>query len=206
MLICITAIRDDSDRGLVEELFNRYGSTMLYVAQGILKDRALAEDAVLHAFEKVIENLQKFSFENCNKTKGLLVIIVRNISYDMLRKRNPLQIVPFDECGKTCSAGEDLPDRIISEESCTRIQACIERLGPRQRDVLRLRSAYGYSEDEIAGLLGTTPGSVRAALCRARKSLLKEIKREESKNDKNGAAGRTVSDSPPRRGGKRSEK
>mgnify|MGYP000872159604 FL=1 len=206
MLICITAIRDDGDRGLVEELFNRYGSTMLYVAQGILKDRALAEDAVLHAFEKVIENLQKFSFENCNKTKGLLVIIVRNVSYDILRKRNQLQTVPLDEYGKTCSAGEDLTDRIISEESCARIQACMERLGPRQKDVLRLRSVYGYSEEEIAGLLGTTPGSIRAALSRARKSLLKEIKQEEAKDDKSGTAGGIVPDGTPRRGGKRSGK
>ena len=44
MLICIQAIQNDADHTMVEELYHQHYSTMLYIAQGILKDRYRAED------------------------------------------------------------------------------------------------------------------------------------------------------------------
>lgn len=81
MLIFLQAIQNEADRSLVEELYNKYVNTMMYIAKSILKDQYRAEDAVNQAFLKIIEDLQKFSFENCKKTRALVVIIVRNICY-----------------------------------------------------------------------------------------------------------------------------
>ena len=53
---------------------------MLYIANGILKDPFQAEDAVLQTFIKIIDKLQYFSFENCNKTRALLSILMKDLS------------------------------------------------------------------------------------------------------------------------------
>ena len=56
---------------------------MYYTANNILKDSHLAEDAVHNAFLRIINNLEKIEDINSHKTKGLIVIIVKNVSIDI---------------------------------------------------------------------------------------------------------------------------
>lgn len=178
MLICIQSIRGETDRNTIEELFCRYGNTMLYTAQGILKDRALAEDAVSQAFVKIINSLQKFTFESSNKTKGLLVILVRNISFDMLKKQKSENLVSMDDYEENFEDAEDTTlDQTVSEESCRMIMDCLLSLDAKWKDVLRLKLLYGYSDDEAAKILSITPGNARVRFHRARKLLIKEMKK-----------------------------
>lgn len=177
-MICIQAIENDADRDLVEELYRTYCKVMLSVAGGILKDGPRAEDAVSRAFIKIIDNLQAFSFEDCNKTKGLLVIIVRNICYDMLREEKAEKIVPIDDLEEVLpDEREAPPEHVISEESCELVLSCLSELSPAHKDILRLRFLYERSDEEIAALLGISPGNARVRLHRARKALMEAMQR-----------------------------
>jgi hypothetical protein len=53
---------------------------MFYIANQILKDDYLSEDAVEQTFVKIIENLDNISDVDCHKTKSYIVIMVRNCS------------------------------------------------------------------------------------------------------------------------------
>lgn len=178
MLICTQAIRDESDRDLVEKLYGTYGSTMLYMALNILGDRPRAEDAVSQAFVKIIDNLQHFTFEDCNKTRGLLVIIIRNICYDMLRDEKSEKTVPIDGLEETFADAEEAPpEQVISEESYEFVLSCLSGLHADYKDILRLKFFYEYTDDEISGLLGISPGNTRVRLHRARKALMDEMRK-----------------------------
>lgn len=185
VLIFIQAIQNESDRSFVEELFNNYGNTMLYIAQGILKDRSRAEDAVSLAFIKIIDNLQKFRFENCNKTKGLVVIIVRHISYDMLKSDKRRKNVPLELFeAEIAEAGDDAPlESIVSAESYHFVIDCLSSLNDRYRDVLRLKLIYEYKDEEIAKMLAISQENVRVRFQRARKALMEEMSRRGKGNE-----------------------
>lgn len=60
---------------------------MFYVANQILKDNFLAEDAVHDSFVKFMENLDKIQDVNCHKTKRFVVIIVRNHAINTYNNR-----------------------------------------------------------------------------------------------------------------------
>ena len=179
MLIFIQAIQNEPDRNLVEELYNKYSNTMLYIAQGILKDRYRAEDAVNQAFIKIIENLQKFSFENCNKTRGLVVIIVRNICYNMIKSEKNEKIVPLEDFKNIPENAEDTPlNYVISVEGYDFVMTCLSHLSDKFKDILRLKFVYDYTDDEISKTLEITPDNARVRLHRARKALMEEMRRE----------------------------
>ena len=84
MLLYIMAIQNDNDRNTVERLYRENYRWMLYIAKQILKDQNKAEDAVSQTFVKIIDKLQKFSFENCNKTRGLIGILVKDILFQSM--------------------------------------------------------------------------------------------------------------------------
>lgn len=93
---------------------------MLYIADSILHDVHLAEDAVSEAFIKIINNLDKINPKDCYWTRGFVVIIVRNVALDMLRKQKKSKetMIDFDDS----ISYEDLNfDNITAEEACQKI-------------------------------------------------------------------------------------
>lgn len=178
MLPCVMSIRNDSDRGLVEELFNRYGSLMLSIANKYFNDTCSAEDAVSLAFEKIIKNLQKINFEDCNKTKRLLVIIIRNTCADMRRREPKYETVPLDDCEEADGSGaESLPELLVSEETCEAVLACLGKMKAEHKDILRLKYDFNYTDEQIAQLLGIKAQNARVRLHRARKALIEEMRK-----------------------------
>jgi RNA polymerase sigma-70 factor (ECF subfamily) len=57
--------------------------------------------------------------------------------------------------------------RLIVAELGERLGGLLQRLTPRQRDVLVLRVAVGLSAEEVATMVGSTPGAVRVTQHRA---------------------------------------
>ena len=86
MLIYLSLIDSQEDISKFENVYNTYKNRMYYVANSILKDSHLAEDAVHMAFLRIINNLDKIGDIDSHKTKGLVVIIVKNIAIDIYRK------------------------------------------------------------------------------------------------------------------------
>lgn len=183
MLLCIMAIQNDNDRSTVEELYRQNYKMMMYIAKNILKDREKAEDAVSQAFVKIIDKLQKFSFENCNKTKGLIGMLVKDVCYDMLKAEKHRSFIPIDECGLPANP-DDLPyDRLISKENYRAVLDALAGLSEKSGSVLRLKYVYDYSDQEIAELLNISQENVRVRLHRAKAALLQALKERNAGNE-----------------------
>ena len=155
-------------REKLERLYHRYRDAMYHAALGILKNGLDAEDAVHLAFQRVAENLDKIHAEDCHKTGGFLVIIVKNISIDILRRRKREAALPVH--------------RSVPETACPEMRAALTRaiksLPEQYRTVLLMKYTHGYENGEIAALLGIREDNVRQRISRGRK-LLAEMLREE---------------------------
>ncbi len=58
-----------------------------WTAYDILKDHYEAEDVVQDAMIKVANIIDGIEDVNCNKTRALIVIIVRNLSFNIYNRR-----------------------------------------------------------------------------------------------------------------------
>lgn len=179
MFLMFMAVGNEKDRDKAAELFNRYYGTMLYIAGGILHEPHLAEDAVSSSFIKILKNLDKFDMNNCTRTSGLIVIIVRNTAIDMLRELNRKQTIPLEEYMED-TADEPVIDQITIADACEHITQCIAKLNKQYADILYLKCAMNYSNDEIQQILGINQDNVKARLYRARKALKEMLWEEES--------------------------
>lgn len=146
-----------------------YHAIMFRVAASVMKSGDEAADAVQDAIERLWE--KRDLLKNVNDLKSYAVSVVRNICLNNIKR-------------KTLSQSHDEEIKIISEEDIHNdvewrdysdffIKA-MNRLPPEQRYVLRLSAYGGFSNAEIADLLGISQGNVRVILSRAR-SKLKEF-------------------------------
>jgi len=72
-----------------------------------------------------------------------------------------------DEANEPGAAGPDVVVRLSLQESVLALEAALQRLSPRQRDVVRLTRREGLSRAEAASRLGVTEESVKRSLARA---------------------------------------
>lgn len=175
-------IENERDRDKMTEIYNLYRGTMLYIANSILNEIHLAEDAVSEAFIKIMNNLDRINIVNCYRTRGFVVIIVRNVAIDMLRHRKK-QIVPLEDYDDYLGYEEMAFDNFSIKEACNKIISCIGRLKKNYSDILYLKIEFDCSYEAIGKILGISPENAKMRLCRARKALKKELKKEENYGD-----------------------
>ncbi|WP_347488506.1 sigma-70 family RNA polymerase sigma factor [Desulfoscipio sp. XC116] len=178
MLALITTIENKDDRYKATQIYKLYRGTMLYIANSILHEPHLAEDAVSEAFIRIIDNLEKIDTIDDRKTRAFVVIIVRNISLDLLRRQNRNQTKPLEDYIGYSEYNEPVFDDIAARDACDKIAKSIARLNKNYSDILYLKMGSEHSNKEIAKILGISQENVKMRLSRARKALKKQLKKE----------------------------
>lgn len=167
-----------------EALVRAHIGWMIAVAQRLLGDRALAEDAVQDAFIAAFRNFE--NFENRSSIKTWLHRITVNAALMKLRKikRRSEQILEpgqsgFDHNGLRIEAPwtrmASVEEALDLEQRREGVRNAIGRLPDNYRIVLLLRDIEGYRTGEVATLLDITPGTVKIRLHRARAALKQQI-------------------------------
>lgn len=168
----LALISEPSDKEKFNELYTSFKDKMFAVAMAVLHNAALAEEAVSESFFKIAKKFELFSDVYSRKTLSLIVIVVRNASIDILRKErhesNPLD-GSFDYHNNVI-----FPDvRRVIEGGTDALLEAIDSLDPIYSDALKLKYIYGYSNADIAGLLGISEKGAGSRIYRA-KIMLKE--------------------------------
>lgn len=153
---------------------------MLAVANRILRDESLAEDAVQQAFGKVYEKYD--TFENRANISTWIHRITINEALMILRRTKRLnegsldELLPeFDQSG--CRIDTDLEDQKSPERELqiqqTRnvVTAMIDELPTQYRIVLVLRDIEDLTTEEVANALNISTANVKTRLHRARSAL-----------------------------------
>ncbi len=143
------------------ELCRRYYPSLVAVADSILLDHHLAEDAAQEALAHACQQLPKL--DRPQRFGPWVAAICRNVAKDMLRDRLR-QRVPAEDCApQTPDCREDGQSEILSE--------ALQQLPQRLREVVFLRFYHEWSYEKIAQVLGATPQSIDGRLRRAKKRI-----------------------------------
>ncbi|WP_137725437.1 sigma-70 family RNA polymerase sigma factor [Prescottella subtropica] len=84
---------------------------------------------------------------------------------------------PVAEVPDVVSAEDGPEDRALSSETSRQVNALLETLPEKHREILVLRLVVGLSAEETAAAVGSTAGAVRVAQHRAIAKLKKEVTR-----------------------------
>lgn len=171
LAILLQLIDDPEDKQKFEQLYSRYERLMFVVAKDILKDPYKAEDAVNDAFIKIINNFEKIGSADSPRTKRFVVIVVRNICFNALKRKKRRPEILSDEIIETRTAEQSAEDRFFDSYSENVLIEKIRNLPERQRDALYLNIAEGMNTDEIASLLSSNRETIKKRLWRARVNL-----------------------------------
>lgn len=172
MLYCsaLALIKDDSDRELVQRIYDRYERMMYSMALSVLHDPADAEDAVQTAFVRIIDHLQKIIEKGCHNHKAYFVIIAKHVALNMISKRNNHPEEDIDEHYEL-SDDVSVESETLSRLSMEEIARAVDRLSETDRDIMYLNLYEGMQAREIAELVGMKPNTVSVRIHRAKKKL-----------------------------------
>ena len=123
-----------------------------------------AADAVQETFARMLERLDRW--HPGIDPLGWLLGFARNVVREARRRRRP----PPD-LGRRREAGLDPIAAVIHDEHKRRLWQAIDRLPPRQRQVVALRIFEQLSVDQTAEAMGCRPGTVKAMLFKAVRNL-----------------------------------
>ena len=175
-----------------ERLYYQYKRLMYWIANHILGDNHLAEDAVHEAFLKIIKNFHKIGEIHCPRTKNFVVIIVRNTARSILEKENrgpktqsftedfavSDMAEASDSYWENLSSGfDETSDEVLRKE----IMQTVGSLPDWAADVLTLSAIYGCSTAEIAAIGGISTEAAKKRLQRARVLFQNKMKEGEMK-------------------------
>jgi RNA polymerase sigma-70 factor (ECF subfamily) len=178
------------DENAFAELIDRYGPTMIRVAQMYVRDKATAEEVVQETWLAVLNGIDRF--EERSSLKTWLFRILTNRA--KTRGERDGRVLPFSSLAGAQAEDDDPsvnPDRFLGPDAATPgawaapprawpqdvvlgretlgvIEMAIEQLPEAQREVIRLRDVEGWSPMEVSETLEITDGNQRVLLHRAR--------------------------------------
>lgn len=179
------------DEDAFMELVDRYGPLMLRIALSHVSSRAVAEEVVQEAWLGVLKSLGRFEGRSSLKT-WILRIVANQARTRGARERrsvplsalagedgepavDPARFRPSDD--PLYPGGWTLPphswaglpeERLLAGETLQLVREAIERLPPRQQEVILLRDVVGWEAAEVCDALGVSEGNERVLLHRAR--------------------------------------
>ena len=180
----------DGDESAFVELIDRYGATMLRVAQMYVRDRGTAEEVVQETWLAVLNGIDRF--EERSSLKTWLFRILTNRA--KTRGQRDGRMLPFsalatagDESDEPSVdpdrfLGPDSPhpgawaappvpwpqEKLLETETLNVIEMAIDMLPEAQREVILLRDVDGWTPMEVSEVLEITDGNQRVLLHRAR--------------------------------------
>ena len=170
-MIILFAFETEAEKNTFEYIYEKYKRLMWHKAFDILKDYALAEDAVSEAFIRVYRHFHKIGEANSGQTAAFLVTIVKNIAINLYHKRNKSLPTDFDEFEQEDSF--NLEDAIAAKDEADRAVQLVDRLSEELRAVFLLKYAHDLPHKEIGKILDISENNVTVRLHRAKKKLEK---------------------------------
>ncbi len=166
--ILLQRVRQGDQRAMAE-VFDRYSRAVYSVALRILKDTGHAEDVMQEIFFQVWRNSDSF-VQGRGSLGAWLVVIARNRSIDLLRRRKPTDSVEDVVLASSTNLASEVEHNALIEK----VQKVLQDLPAEQQRSMELAFFEGLSHSEIAERtgdpLGTVKTRIRLALITLRKA------------------------------------
>ncbi len=169
----VLALVSRGDEAALAALYDRFGGPAYRLAQRIVRDPSLAEDAVQDAFLAVWRTATSYRPDRAKASTWVLTLVHRR-AVDLVRREERRRADPLDDTFEPADNSRT-DDEAATREERRRVQAALAELAPDQRQALELAYYGGLSQSEIAERLGVPLGTVKSrmfsGLARLRDSL-----------------------------------
>ena len=152
----LIALIAGGDEGAFREFYGHHVQTALALAVRVLRDRALAEDAVQEAFLAAWRQAGSYRPDGAKPASWLLTIVHRR-AVDQVRSQ---QRRSYDQLELAGPAAEDAALNGIPSSAW--IRAGLDRLSQPDREVLELAYFAGLTQLQIARRLQTPLGTIKS--------------------------------------------
>jgi RNA polymerase sigma factor (sigma-70 family) len=171
------------DAGALEALYERYGRPAYSLARRILTDDTLAQDVVQEVFLSLWRDARRFDAGR-GTVATYLLSMTHHRAVDVVRREENLRRWRTSDEGLELEPDPKarVEDEVEASERRTEVRAALAELPAAQREALLLAYFGGYTQREVAALVGVPLGTVKtrmAAGMRKMKEALQDAGREE---------------------------
>lgn len=172
LLFYLSLIEAEEKRDSFTDIYNDYLDWMIQVAYHYLKNEDDAKDAVHEIFLDIINGKCVVPTVNKDETKAYLFICIRNRVWRILKSRNKIKTVNFEEYHSIAS-DYSVENEAIKKDDNERLLSYINALPVIYKDVLSLYFINNNTLKEISSILKVPFKTVETRFRRGR-TLLKE--------------------------------
>lgn len=162
------------DRDALEVLVRRYIRPVHAVAASYLLEPADVEDAAQETFLRAIRRID--SYDPGRPFAPWLYQIARNVARNARSVGSRWRTLPISDALRATRPEPDL--ELERAEIRARVDAALARLPERRRTAFCLAEVDGYATEEVARIMGLTPGTVRSHVHFARAALRTALRDE----------------------------
>ena len=171
------------DGGALEALYERYGRPAYSLARRILTEETLAQDVVQEVFLSLWRDAHRFDAGR-GTVATYLLSMTHHRAVDVVRREENLRRWRTSDEGLELEADPKMrvEDEVLTSEGRAEVRSALQELPAAQREALLLAYFGGYTQREVAALVGVPLGTVKtrmAAGMRKMKAALRDAGREE---------------------------
>jgi RNA polymerase sigma-70 factor, ECF subfamily len=157
----LVALAARADEGALAELYDRFGHLAYGLALRIVRDPALAEDAVQDAFLTVWRSAARFVPERAKASTWILTLVHRR-AVDVVRKEQPRRAEPIEVAPQ--ASANVTEDEAWLRLQRARVQDALRQLPDQQREALELAYYGGFTQSQLADRLGEPLGTIKSRM------------------------------------------
>ena len=160
------------DRKSQKQLYDHYAPLFMSICMRYLKQKADAEDVLVHSFYKILSNLHKYSGKG--SFEGWMKKLLVNECLMHLRKHNNFNM-SIENAHYVAANEITITDKLGYDD----LIACLDQLPPGYRTVFNLYVVEGYKHKEIAKKLGISINTSKSQLILAKKRMQSIVKKKQ---------------------------
>jgi RNA polymerase sigma-70 factor, ECF subfamily len=156
----------EKDPDAFEVFYDRHGGVAYSLAYRIVGERAIAEDVTQEAFISIWRSGARYD-QARGSVRSWMLGIVRNRAIDVLRSkagRAPKLAFDDDAILEQRPAKELTEDEALRRETAGEVRGALGELPGEQSKVIQLAYFGGFSQSEIAEMLGLPLGTVKGRM------------------------------------------
>jgi RNA polymerase sigma factor (sigma-70 family) len=158
----VVALAARSDEIALAELYDRFGRAAFGLALRVIRDEALAEDAVQEAFLSVWRGASRFIPERAKASTWIMTLVHRR-AVDVVRREERRRADPLPEA-ELDLGGPSAADSAWLRLERERVQAALSKLPDQQREAIELAYYGGFTQSELAERLGEPLGTIKSRM------------------------------------------
>ena len=170
----LAALDTDLEQVKMTEIYHEHRHVMLRYARKIVKNDAMAEDAVHNVMLAIMKHKEKYFPLESKNLRNKLIVMTKNKCIDLLRQQTAFTDEPIDEI-EYLLVSKELPieDQIIQNDQYETLRKHISSLDDASKSVLEMKYLLGMTYKEIGDELDITPKHVETKIMRAKEKVRK---------------------------------